>query len=93
MHADVLYLQHPETLAADSARALRRLVRLGLVAACYQHYDHAQAAFSRPEVRSYCKETLKVDAERAVERMSQAEASLGRRLGWRLMRALQNRFA
>lgn len=93
MHADVLYLQHPEGLKTDSPKALRRLVRLGLVAACYQHYDHALAAFSIPAVRSFCQGELKLDAEQAVERMSQAEVTLGRRLGWRLMRALQNRFA
>lgn len=93
MHADVLYLQHPEALLADTPKSLRRLVRLGLIAACYQHYDHAMAAFSIPAVRSFCREEVNLDAERAVERMSQSDASLGKRLGWRLMRALQNRFA
>lgn len=93
IHADVLYLQHPEALATDTPKALRRLVRLGLVAACYQHYDHAMAAFSIPAVRSFCRDQWKLEPERAVERMSQAEVTLGRRLAWRVMRALQNRFA
>lgn len=93
MHSDVLYLLHPETLKHDTPKSLRRLVRLGLVAALYQHFDHAMAVFSMPAVRSFCRDEFKLDPERAIERMSLAEATLLRRLGWRLMRALQNCYA
>lgn len=93
MHADVLYLQHPEQLGTHTPHELRRLARLGIVAACYQHYDHALAAFSIPAVRAYCEQSAGIDAEKAVQQMSQQGATLKNRLGWRLMRALQNRFA
>jgi FkbM family methyltransferase len=93
MHADVLYLLHPEALGHGTPRELRRLVRLGLMAACYQHYDHAHAVFTMPAVREFCMDLWKLDAAAAAERMSQAEATLTRRLAWRVMRALQRRFA
>lgn len=93
MHADVLYLQQPEQLGSGSPQELRRLVRLGLVAACYQHYDHALAALSLPAVKDFCSQIGVYQAEKAIKEMSQQSVSLKNRLGWRLMRALQNRFA
>jgi FkbM family methyltransferase len=93
IHADVLYLQHPEALAADSLPAIRRILRLGLIAACYEHYDHALAAFAIPSVRQFCNDEMRLDPEAAVKRMSQANATLTRRLAWRLMRLLEKRFA
>ncbi|SKA92904.1 methyltransferase, FkbM family [Prosthecobacter debontii] len=93
MHADVLYLLHPEALPTNDEKSLRRLVRLGLVASCYQHYDHAMAAFARPYVRQLCQDQWKIDPFKAVERMSQAEVTLTRRLAWRLMKTLQKNFA
>mgnify|MGYP001231258167 CR=1 FL=1 len=61
MHADVLYLQQPEGMRVDTEADVHRLVRLGLVAVCYDQFDHASAAFSRPEVREFCRQ-INVDA-------------------------------
>lgn len=56
MHADVLYLRHPEGLEADSDDDVQRLVALGLVALSYGFVDHAQAALSRPRVCEFLSE-------------------------------------
>jgi FkbM family methyltransferase len=93
IHADVLYLLHPETLPSNTPEAIRRLLRLGVLAACYEHYDHALAAFTIQAVRQYAHSELKLDLEAAVKRMSQAQASFARRLAYRAMRVLENNFA
>jgi FkbM family methyltransferase len=91
MHADVLYLLHPENLGTGSPKELRRLCRLGLISAAYGHYDHAIAAFAIPAVLEFCRDEPKVDPVAAVRRMSAAKATLGRRMGGRLLRYLQSR--
>ena len=58
MHGDVLYLLHPESLAADSQADIQRLVRLALVAICYGQLDHAQAVFKRSRVREFVREGI-----------------------------------
>jgi FkbM family methyltransferase len=93
IHADVLYFQHPESLPTDTPSALRRLLRLGVIASCYEHYDHALAAFGNKTVQQYCGDVLKLDPEAAVKRMSQRQATLLRRVAWRLMRSMEKHFA
>jgi hypothetical protein len=44
-------------------------------------------------VRQFCNDEMRLDPEAAVKRMSQANATLTRRLAWRLMRLLEKRFA
>jgi FkbM family methyltransferase len=93
IHADILYLQDPEGMSADSLSDLKRLVRLGILATCFEHYDHALAAFSIPAVRQFCLEEMKLDPEPAVKRMSQKHATLLRKLSWRLLRLLEKNFS
>jgi hypothetical protein len=57
MHGDVLYLRHPEDLETATEGGIIRLIRLALVAACYGHFDHAHAIFSRAKIKDYCQES------------------------------------
>ena len=56
MHADVLYLQHPEQMSCQSEADVIRLVRLALIAACYEHYDLSFSIFKKKEVIDFCNE-------------------------------------
>lgn len=93
VHADVLYMQQPETLSVATPAALRRLLRLGVLAVCYEHYDHALAAFALPAVRHFCREELGLDPEASVRRLSKVKATWSRKLAWKLMRELEKRYA
>lgn len=74
MHADVLYLLHPESLPADSDKDIHRLVALGLVALCYGFIDHAGAAFSHPRVREFVSEATHSDHTAVLQDVSRALA-------------------
>jgi FkbM family methyltransferase len=91
MHADVLYLQQPEALDCNTEAQMQRLLRLAVLAACHEHYDHALAALQRGQTEQYAREGLNVDVRLALQNLSKARAGLGRRLGLRLLRWLQNR--
>jgi FkbM family methyltransferase len=78
MHADVLYLAHPEALPHQSEEHLRRLIRLGLVAICYGHIDHADAAFRRPGVSDYIQEKVGVNCLSVLQDASNALARSAR---------------
>jgi FkbM family methyltransferase len=69
-HGDVLYLLQPEELRSDSEEQVKRLVRLGLIAVCYDLFDHAQAAFNRPGVRDYCRSVTGGDPVESVIHLS-----------------------
>ena len=70
MHGDVLYLRDPAALASETEQDLMTLARLGLVAATYFHFDHAEAAFARPGVKDWVREASGVDADGMLERLS-----------------------
>lgn len=55
VHADVLYMLDPDLLPSGTEEEIQRLVRLGLVAICYEQLDHAQVAFGKRAVREYCE--------------------------------------
>ena len=74
IHGDVLYLLHPETLDEGTDANVRRLIRLGLIAACYGHLDHAHAAFARPRAREFIQDTTGRDPVDLLENVSQALA-------------------
>lgn len=71
MHGDVLYLLHPECLLDETDAEVRRLVRLGLVACCYDHFDHAYAALARSRVREFCHAVASIDPIQAIETLSE----------------------
>lgn len=73
MHADVLYLLHPEGLNSNTDQEKERLVRLGVVAACYGHFDHAAAAFSKSGVREMIIDRARVDPMEALVALSRAD--------------------
>lgn len=81
VHADVLYLLHPESLSAETDAGIERVIRLGLVACCYDQFDHARAAFARPRVREFCQTVASVDPIRGIEILSQAKARKFRGIG------------
>lgn len=78
MHADVLYLLHPESLESETEGQVERLARLGLVAASYDHYDHAAAAFARPRVSEYIQDKTSVDPVQMLEALSREFARRAR---------------
>ncbi len=78
IHGDVLYLLHPEWMANDTEASLRRLARLGLIAVCYGHYDHALAAFAR--AGEYCNDMAGADPSAAVQALSRRQLTWGLRL-------------
>lgn len=89
IHGDVLYLRHPESLPAESEANRSRLARLGLVALCYDHLDHAAAAFARSGDAAWLRERIGIDpdellasASRRLARRARHEARLARIGRW-----------
>jgi len=75
IHGDVLYLLHPEIFPEDSEEHIKRLVRLGLIAICYDQLDYALAIFERSAIRDYCMDITGKDPVRQLHLLSQAKAS------------------
>lgn len=73
-HGDLLYLLQPEELPSNTEDQIKRLIRLGLVAVCYDLLDHAQVAFSRPVVRDYCRDVIQRDPVDIINKISQKMA-------------------
>lgn len=89
IHGDVLFLRMPEDLPANDQRDLVKLCHLGCVAACYEMFDHAAAAFERPGVRALVLEKTGVDP---LSQLSDFSKRLDRRAGWeRFVRRLSAR--
>lgn len=78
MHADVLFLLHPEILPSETEAQIRRMIRLGLVAACFGHFDHAAAAFSRKGVRQFVLADTGIDPLQALVPLSRELARRAR---------------
>ncbi len=74
IHADVLYLLHPEKLPDTTDEEVKRLIRLALVAICYEHFDHAHAVFTRQQVYDYILETAGFDPVNTLEELSKSKA-------------------
>lgn len=90
MHADVLYLIHPESLACDTEEEMLRMIHLGLVAACFGHLDHAAAAFSRPGVRELIMDRARIDPINALVPL--ARPSIYQTFAPRIWRKLSQQF-
>jgi FkbM family methyltransferase len=61
VHADVLYLLDPELIPDEGEGEIKRLIRLALIALCYEQIDHAEVIFHKSGVRRYCKLHTGVD--------------------------------
>ncbi|MGQ3684446.1 MAG: FkbM family methyltransferase [Candidatus Loosdrechtia sp.] len=70
IHGDVLYLLQPEVIEGNTEVDARRLIRLGLIAICYEHLDHAQAAFSHPIVARYLGDKVNADLWAVLKQIS-----------------------
>jgi len=96
MHADILYLLHPESLKADTEADVERLVKLALSAVCYEHFDHAYAVFKRPQVREYIMRGFKIDPLAVIVDISAEYAIRGKQTRLqkyrRLVSQIKNRF-
>ena len=85
MHADVLYLLHPESLPNVTEEDKKKLVRLALFSACFNQFDHAVAAFSQPGVAEFVKEKTKLEPIEVLAPLSRKFARLARhkeRMAW-----------
>lgn len=78
IHGDVLYLMHPEAFVGGSANDARRLIRLGLIAACYGHIDHAHSAFSHPLAKAYLSEESDINPLVQLQKISRQMAARAR---------------
>lgn len=58
IHGDLLYLLQPEDLPVTSDEQIRRVLRLALIALCYDMFDHAAACFKHGPVREYAADIL-----------------------------------
>lgn len=61
VHGDLLYLLQPEALPAENDDEIRRLIRLALIAVCYDLLDYALAVFERSPVRECCHDLIGKD--------------------------------
>ena len=89
MHGDVLYLLHPESLSDDTDAEVRRLVRLALIAICYEQFDHAWVVITRPRVLEFCQTVANVDPMAAVKNLSRIRARKWRGLSGFLRRCMK----
>ncbi len=71
IHADALYMRMPEDLPEETAAQRIRKLRLAVIAACYQHIDHAAAACESPAMRAQVKEAGIADMAACFSHLSQ----------------------
>lgn len=91
IHGDVLYLLHPEMLPSDNETQIKRLVRLGLIAVCYDQLDHALAVFERPVIRDYSMSLTGTDPVSQLHILSQSKSHPYRGF-YGMLRKLYQRF-
>ena len=72
-HADLLFLRAPDTIP-DSAERRSQLLRLCLIALCYDHLDFAARIFRMPEISSWIDGELQVPAIESLSKYSKALA-------------------
>lgn len=91
VHADVLYMRAPDDMPDNTEEAIKQLVRLGLIALCYDLIDHAAAAFERPAVKSFCMSEIGHDPVAILGALSTLRARQYRPLSYleRLLRRLR----
>jgi FkbM family methyltransferase len=75
IHGDVLFMLHPEYLPAENDKQIKRLVRLALIAVCYDHFDHAEAVFKIPRVRQFTQEVAATDPLMLIHELSKSVAA------------------
>lgn len=89
IHGDVLFMLHPEYFSAEDENQIRRLIRLALIAVCYEHFDHAYVIFSRSRIQEYAKDVLNVDP---LKILSQCSYELSRQTRWFARLSLIDRY-
>jgi len=78
IHGDVLYMRSPESYKDNID--IENLIRLGLIALCYEHYDQAMAAFSHPALATKIGEKNVQILRNAIISMSHKSLTMKRRL-------------
>jgi len=92
IHGDVLFLLHPEYMPCDTEEHIIRLIRLALIAVCYDHLDHAEAIFRIPSVKRYCNDIFQVNPLACIYELSKDSAASYKGLGGFLRRVCMKYF-
>lgn len=78
IHGDVLYFRRPESF--DEGADPQKLIKLALLALCYDHYDMAVAVFQHPRLKSHIPSQDIVQIINAINSLSAKQATIGRAL-------------